>query len=156
MDTKKLSEIVISLILVVAGVILLIAAFQIEAGTTMGQGGDFMPKVCAFTWLTVSVLLLLSNFQMEDDGVRAITMKLKNWAATLVLLFLYILLLDKLGFVVSSVLYMFIQMCLFVPAEFRSKKNYILFAVISLVLPVAVNLLFVNAFSLILPTGVLF
>ena len=93
---------------------------------------------------------------MEDDGVRAITMKLKNWAATLVLLFLYILLLDKLGFVVSSVLYMFIQMCLFVPAEFRSKKNYILFAVISLVLPVAVNLLFVNAFSLILPTGVLF
>ena len=122
----------------------------------MGQGGDFMPKVCAFAWLTVSVLLLLSNFQMEDDGVRAITMKLKNWAATLVLLFLYILLLDKLGFVVSSVLYMFIQMCLFVPAEFRSKKNYILFAVISLVLPVAVNLLFVNAFSLILPTGVLF
>lgn len=156
MGTKKLSELVLSVVLVVAGVILLVGANQIETGTSMGQGGDFMPKVCAYAWLIVSVLLLYTNTNMKDDHVKGIKMHLKNWTATLVLLFVYVFLLDKLGFTLCSILYMFIQMCLFVPEELRSKKNYILFAVISIILPIAVNALFANAFSLILPTGVLF
>lgn len=156
MGTKKLSELVLSVVLVVAGVILLVGANQIETGTSMGQGGDFMPKVCAYAWLIVSVLLLYTNTNMKDDHVKGITMHLKEWTATLVLLFVYVFLLDKLGFTLCSILYMFIQMCLFVPEELRTKKNYILFAVISIVMPIAVNALFANAFSLILPTGVLF
>jgi putative tricarboxylic transport membrane protein len=156
MGTKKCSEIVVSVVLIITGVVLLISSFQIEAGTTMGQGGDFMPKLCGVLWLIVSVMLLLSNLRVKDDGIKGITMNLKNWGTTLALLFVYILLLDKIGFTVSSILYMFIQMCLFVPDELRSKQRYVLFAVISVILPIAVNLLFANAFSLILPTGKLF
>lgn len=56
------------------------------------------------------------------------------------------MLLDILGFVISSALYMFIQMCIFLPKELKSKRNYILFLVLAVVSPVLINILFVEVF----------
>ena len=72
------------------------------------------------------------------------------------LLFAYIYLLNILGFTVSSMLYLIIQMLLFVPSKLRTTKNIVIFLVLAVVVPLAVNALFVNAFSLLLPEGVIF
>lgn len=69
---------------------------------------------------------------------------------------LYVVLIPLLGFTLSSILYMFAQMMLFVPAVYRTKRNIILFAALSIVVPVAVYYLFVNVFYLLLPAGRLF
>ena len=61
-----------------------------------------------------------------------------------------------LGFMLSSILYMFAQMLLFVPAVYRTKRNVILFAGLSVAVPIAVYYLFVNVFYLLLPAGKLF
>ena len=47
-------------------------------------------------------------------------------------------------------------MILFVPSEYRNAKNILIFAVLAVVIPVAVNALFVNAFALLLPEGIIF
>lgn len=155
MSTKKISEVVLSMILLIAGIALWFASQKIEVGAAMGQGGDFMPKLCSTVWVLISALLLISNITMKDEGEKTEGINLKGFFATLILLFVYVFMLKPVGFVISSIVYMLIQMLLFVPAVYRTKKNYILFVVLSVIVPVAVNALFVNVFSLILPTGIL-
>lgn len=155
MSTKKISEVVLSMILLIAGIALWFASQKIEVGAAMGQGGDFMPKLCSTVWVLISALLLIFNITMKDEGEKTEGINLKGFFATLILLFVYVFMLKPVGFVISSIVYMLIQMLLFVPAVYRTKKNYILFVVLSVIVPVAVNALFVNVFSLILPTGIL-
>ncbi len=153
MSGKKLSEIVLSIVLLISGAALWLAAQKIEVGAAMGQGGDFMPKLCSTVWLIFSVLLLFQSISIREEGEES-QISLKGFFSTLILLFAYVLLLDIIGFVLTSIVYMFVQMLLFVPEEYRNRKSLVLFAVISVITPVAVNALFVNVFALILPTGI--
>lgn len=154
MNSKKLADTVINIFLVIVGVVFFIASQKIEVGAAMGQGGDFMPKVCSTVWLIISILLLVFNIK-ADIPPRAEGIRLKTFLATLGLLLVYVIALKPIGFVICSMVYMFLQMLLFVPEDKRTKKNLIIFAVISVVAPIAINALFVNVFSLILPAGIL-
>lgn len=46
MGTRKLSEYIIDIVLFLTGVGLMISANGIDPGSSIGIGGDFMPKVC--------------------------------------------------------------------------------------------------------------
>lgn len=144
-----------NMVLVLAGAALWLSAKNIAVGAAMGQGGDFMPKLCSSIWLLVSGLLLVFSLRAPDEKEKANTAGMRGFLITAALLFAYILLLKPVGFVITSAVYMFTQMMLFVPKEYRSKKNYIIFAVIAIALPIGVNALFANVFSLILPAGIL-
>lgn len=155
MGTKRVSEILVNMVLLIAGVGLWVSAQGIKVGAAMGQGGDFMPKLCSTIWVLLSALLLASSFLDKRKEETKSEGSVKGFLATLVLLFFYILLLKPVGFVITSMVYMFVQMLLFVPKDQMEKKRIILFAVISVILPILVNLLFVHVFSLILPAGIL-
>lgn len=154
MNGKKLADTVINIMLVITGVIFFIASQKIQVGAAMGQGGDFMPKVCSSVWLIISILLLVFNVKAEIPP-RENPVRIKVFIITLVMLVVYVAALKPIGFVICSIVYLFLQMLLFVPKEKKTKKTLAVFAVISLVVPVAVNALFVNVFSLILPAGIL-
>jgi hypothetical protein len=155
MGTRKITELTIDIILLLSGIGLFMSSLTIEPGSTIGQGGDFVPKLCTGLWIFVSICLIITEMMARDDHEKGISANIKGFFATLVLLVVYVFALDKLGFVLSSAIYMFIQMCIFVPSELRSKKNYILFVILSIVVPLAVNELFVEVFSLILPEGII-
>lgn len=155
MKTGKISVVIFNMVLFLAGIVLLISAQSIEVGAAMGQGGDFLPKLCSLFWVIISGLMLASSAFKNTAQSEEKKGNIKGFLLTLVLLFLYVLLLKPIGFVITSSLYMFLQMLLFVPRELINKKKLILFAVISILLPVLVNLLFANLFSLILPAGIL-
>lgn len=155
MCTKKVSEAILYTVLFIAGIALWISAQGIEAGAAMGQGGDFMPKLCAVIWVILSGLLLVTGIFGKGAEEKAAGGNTRAFFMTLALLFFYVLLLKPVGFVITSSLYMFAQMVLFVPKELINKKRLVLFAAISIILPILVNLLFVNVFSLILPAGIL-
>lgn len=155
MSGKKLSETLVNLVLVISGAALWLSAQTIEVGAAMGQGGDFMPKLCSSIWFVIALLLFVFGLRTRNAEKGEAPVSIIGFLATLVLLFLYVLLLKPIGFVITSIVYMFAQMLLFVPSELRRKKNYIIFAIVSVVLPIVVNMLFVNVFSLILPTGIL-
>lgn len=156
MSGKNLSETIINIVLIIVGAVLWIMAQKIEVGAAMGHGGDFMPKICATAWLIISILMLLFRMRKSPaaDGENE-SISVRGFLLTLALLLVYVFLLEPVGFVIMSVIYMFIQMLLFVPKEKMTKKTVIVFAAVSVILPIAVDLLFVNVFSLVLPTGFL-
>lgn len=152
--TKNLSSNLFNLILVLSGVGLFMSAQTIQTGSAMAQGGDFMPKLLTTIWMILSILIFLTGIREPKKEGEAVNIKI--FLATLILLFAYIFLLKPVGFVIASILYTFIQMLLFVPAEKKTKKSCIIFAVVAVVIPIVVNLVFANVFSLILPEGTIF
>lgn len=155
---KNIANNIINLALFIVGVALFIAAQGIRTGAAMGQGGDFMPKLCSTVWLGLSGIMLVLGFcGGKKTSVKACQTKtnIKGLLMTLALLFVYILLLNSVGFMIMSVIYLFLQILLFTPKEQRTKKTYIIIAVLSLVIPITVDILFANVFSLIMPAGLL-
>ncbi|MGL5434797.1 MAG: tripartite tricarboxylate transporter TctB family protein [Lachnospiraceae bacterium] len=152
----KLEELIICLALVVFGVALVVSAQSIQTGVTMGQGGDFMPKLCSKLWLLISALLLITTMiKPEERFLIKEAVQLRGFLATMTILLVYGLALKPVGFVISSIVYMLVQMIIFVPDDKRSTKMYLIFAVISVIMPILVNMLFVDVFSLVLPAGIL-
>lgn len=143
-----------NIVLLLVGIALFCSAQTIEAGAVLGQGADFMPKLMSIAWIVLSALNLLRGFR-EPEGEKE-NGSVRRFLVTLALLFVYIYFLNLIGFTLASILYVFAQTLLFVPKEKKNVKNCILFAVVSVVIPIAINLLFENVFSLILPEGMLF
>ena len=64
----------------------------------------------------------------------------------------YVVVLSSVGFMISSVVYLIVQMTVLAPKE---KRNYLLFAVISVAVSVVVYYLFRNGLNVLLPAGLL-
>lgn len=75
----------------------------------------------------------------------------KTVAITAVLIFLYVALLDHLGFLVMSALYLFAQITALTPVYV--KKNYLLYAVIAVIASAGVYYIFLWSFDIMLPHG---
>ncbi len=156
MGTKKLTELIVDAFLLLVGVVLFISARGIDTDTALGQSSDFVPKLCTGLWIVFSVCLLVKELRTHDDGVKKLGINLSVFLLTIILLLAYVYSLNILGFTVASMLYLIIQMLLFVPAELRTARNIIIFVILAVAVPLIVNALFVNAFSLLLPEGVIF
>ena len=65
----------------------------------------------------------------------------------------YAVLLKPIGFLISSILYLFLQIN--VMTDKPTAKQRIFFAVLSIIVSVLINYIFVNWFSMALPDGIL-
>jgi len=64
----------------------------------------------------------------------------------------YMLALEPVGFIISSTVYLFVQMMLL---SDKTNRKPVLFAIIAVLLPAAVDALFVYAIKMPLPVGIL-
>lgn len=74
---------------------------------------------------------------------------------TFVLLIGYVGLLELVGFVIMSSIFIFLMTMWLLPKDQRNKKQLILTAIIAVVFASCVYLLFVKGFALTLPAGIL-
>ncbi|WP_213950584.1 tripartite tricarboxylate transporter TctB family protein [Tepidanaerobacter syntrophicus] len=73
---------------------------------------------------------------------------------TVALIMMYILLYERIGFIVMTFIYLMLQMSVLTPPYV--KKNYALYAVIAACTSLGVYYLFYYAFSILLPKGILY
>ena len=121
----------------------------------MAQGGDFMPKLLGIIWIGLSFLILVSDLKDSVHSKKVTAgINLKQFISTLALIFFYILIIEYLGFTISSIFYLFIQILIINPKKIQSRKVYIGYGLIALITPIAISLIFANLFYLILPRGI--
>lgn len=71
---------------------------------------------------------------------------------TLLLLLLYVIAIGNLGFVITSMIYLFLQVLILSP---EGKLNYIAATIIAVVCPIVIYLLFVYLLNVPLPRGIM-
>lgn len=116
-------------------------------------GSAFVPRLVAIALMCLAglliVLSILKNKRSVDTQYEG---DVRGGILTMAILGAYVLLFNRLGFILATFLYLFLQITILSDSR---NRNLRLFAVIAAVVSITVYSLFVKAFGLILPPGVL-
>ena len=127
--------------------------FEILSRNDIGSGG--VPKIICILIIALSalkILLTLSNNTTRDNSIVRTNINYLKGTAIIGVLMLYCLTIKKIGFPIANVLMLFCEMCLMAP---REKRNYKLFAILSVTLTGIIFTVFYYGLNLMLPTGIL-
>ena len=160
---------------IIAGVVLLlvcIAYFAMTSGIKVFAGvgappisARDMPRIWSVVLGVLAIALLVRGIvsdrrEKTEKGEKSGTIEdwIKDNYAVLgsfVALFLYALLMKKVGFLICTAAYLPIQIQLLADKEKRGKRNYIMTAVISVMFTVLSYVVFFKLLNVPLPRGIL-
>jgi hypothetical protein len=140
-----------NLLVLLIGIVLFFSARAIEIGRILGRGSELVPILMTSLWVILAVIIVISDLRKPEELSAKI--KMRPLLITLAILFGYVLLLRPIGFVLTSMVYCFIQIIVFAPEDKLTKKDYIIFGVVSVVSPIIINNIFAKLFSIFLPQG---
>lgn len=148
--------------LLILGVVMFISAQTIPTGAEMGASSAFMPKVVSVMLIICGTLVAIQGRPRkesvpsgESEAEGGEKSNYKALIFSLIALVIYIALMSSVGFIITTVVYLFVQILIFAPKEKRTKRDLIVFGIVSVVFTVAVYLIFVYGFALMLPSGIL-
>ena len=148
MFVKKYGDICVSIFFLVVGIALIIGARAFPKSAVVEIGPDFMPTVIGVIIVLLSAILLAQSIK----GLKAAVAKAeaegpddsdyKRVLSSLILSLVYVFVLQPVGFIISTFVYLFGQ--IFV----------ILYLIIDVVFVLVVFFLFRYGFKIVLPAGI--
>ncbi len=140
------SDIYISVVMLVISISLTIMTFD------MPEGPEKFPRIILFFLTIFSIYILATGIKKSLKNIDSDRkfINIKHPIISFILIFLYIFLIDKLGFFSSTSVFMIAFML------YYNIRNYITVALCLLGLNLFVYVLFVYQLNIQLPTGILF
>ena len=157
---RKYGDIVVGIFYAALGAAVIYLAKQLPKSRVMKIGPDFMPTVIGVLILILALMLLFSslkNFRRnaaKAEAMPADTSDYKRVLASLVLVVIYVNILAPVGFILSTLGYLFLQIIVLAPNDRRSAKNIMLYAIIDVVFVLIVFFPFRYGFKIVLPAGI--
>jgi putative tricarboxylic transport membrane protein len=166
---KKNKNLVAGGFLFAMGLIYFLLSFTIQL-TNIDKlvGSRLFPQIIGVLIMFFSAWMMVDNLlknkkgekvtQINEDGEVVTDDKpkplYKNTVLVLVSLAAYIILMGKIGFLVSTLIYLISQMALL--EKEKENRNYLKYFIVSLGASVAIYFLFTTVFNMVLPRGILF
>lgn len=158
MVDKRKENFAIFAILTILDVIVFLNIRQIPSGGKLGVGADFMPKiVCILLALCAAGFLIQALRSPKAEKAQKKSGEIQKssmirFAAAMGLLLIYALLLQPVGFIIMTIVYIFFQSLLMVPEEKRSYKTS---AILAVTAAIVIYFVFSRGLSMQLPEGIL-
>lgn len=152
--SQKKKDILVSVIFIALGVFMYIQSMNFKPLMKNDVGSGFFPKIVAIVIMTIATANLLLTFKNKDDDTKK--SKAKNsdlfggWISV-ALIGLYVLVYNSVGFLISTAVYLFLQILVLCPKE---KRNIPLFGTISVLTSVFIYTMFVYVINMPLPKGI--
>ena len=157
---KKYGDIVVSVFFMALSAVMIYAATLLPKSKVMEIGPDFMPTVVGIATLILSTILLIISLKnlktriAEVDANPPADVDYKRMLLSLILILVYVFALKPVGFILTTLVYLPIQMYVLADKEHRSKKDIITLLIIDVVFTIAVFFLFRYGFKIVLPQGI--
>lgn len=162
---KKYNDLIVGVFFLVLSVGYYIMATFLPASKVSELGPDFIPKIIAMLTLVISIALIFTSYKemkkqdttegdTSEEGDRE-EIEYRPVIYTFLLLLLYTQLLRSIGFLITTVVYLFLQFNVLAPLDQRGRKHQTLYGIISLITTVVVYYLFRNGLQVMLPSGIL-
>ncbi|MDQ0152198.1 putative tricarboxylic transport membrane protein [Moryella indoligenes] len=152
--TNRRRNLTTSIIFLLFGAFMLVQALGVKHKIESDVGSGYVPAFIAICLIIVSVAKLILTVTGKSPADEVKEKKDSDWlggVVTIAMMALYMFCFEPIGFVLSSAVYLFAQITWFSNSENRKP---ILFAIISIMLPIAIDALFVYAIKMPLPKGV--
>ncbi len=159
---KKCRDLILGILLLGLGIAYTVMADQIKRGNKLVQRnvGDFahariIPTLLGILLIVLAVILIVQGILhlRKDDNEPAKKMSkvhMISVALTFAAMALYIIILPRLGFILSTMLYLFGQITILAP---KDKRNYLLFAIVAVVFTIIAFIAFRIGLTQMLPRG---
>lgn len=121
-------------------------------GSTIAFDPAFFPKVIAISMIIFSVILAFKEPTINEEIAPGFSNKKRSFLQIL-LIVLYPILMIKIGFFVSTILFLFVSMIYIGKMQ---KNNYIKAIILAFVITSFIYILIEKIFIVILPHGLLF
>ena len=157
---RKYGDVIVGIFYTALGVAVIYLAKQLPKSRVMKIGPDFMPMVIGVLIVFLALMLLISavkNFKAnaaKAEAMPADTSDYKRVLASLVLVVIYVNILAPVGFILSTLGYLFLQIVVLAPNDRRSSKNILTYAIIDIIFVFVVFFLFRYGFKIVLPAGI--
>ena len=153
--TNKQRNLLTSVLFLIFGVFMFIQSQGVKHKIASDVGSGYVPAFIAGCHIVVSVsklIITLTRKDPADNVVKKSDSSTKGGIVTILIMLAYMLAFEPVGFIVSSILFLFALMNWFANNE---NRNIPLFGVISVVFPVAVSALFTFVIKMPLPKGII-
>lgn len=150
--TDRKRDISCAVLFLVFGVFMFFQALPIEPIMGKDLGSGFVPKIIAGAIIVIALVkLALVLFSKEKETKLKNDDDMMGGLLTVAALLAYMSIFKSVGFILSTALYLFVQITIL---SDEKNRNLPLFGVISVVAPLAIYALFVYAIKMPLPTGI--
>ena len=150
--SEKTKGIITSILFLAFSIVMIVFARQYKPMMQNDLGSGFFPMVVGIAMAALSVLRLVLAFREKKGEVKKSGDDLMGGLATIILIGGYCIAFNPIGFIISTIIYLFFQILILTPKE---KRSWPITIAISLVAPVAFYVLFVYAINTPLPKGLL-
>ena len=153
--TNKQRDISCSVIFLLFGAGMMYLSFGVKRMIQSDVGSGFVPRfvaACIIIAALAKLVLTLMNKSTSANKKESKESDLVGGLGTVGLMAAYVFCFESVGFLLSSMVYLFAQILLMSTKENRKP---ILFAAIAILLPLAVDILFVFIIKMPLPKGIL-
>ncbi len=153
--TGKIRNIVTSLVFILFGAFMVYVAQGVKTVMKNDVGSGYVPKFIGILFIVVALAKLIISLLSKDPGNKE---KDAGWGdrfggiGTIFLMVLYMIALEPVGFLVSTTIYLFLQILLL---SDKTNRKPVMFGIISLVSSVSVYLLFNYVIQVPMPNGIL-
>lgn len=161
MPFKKCKDLILGVVMLLFSGFYLIFALQIKTRpklTPSYASAQIMPILLGSLLAILSVICIIQAIRKmktvsnEEKSQKTNKGDLMAVALTFAVIIGYTLLMQALGFCLSTVIYLFLQMVILAP---RDKRNYLLFAIVAVVFTAIVFVAFRMGLQQLLPRGVI-
>lgn len=160
MFIKKYGDIIVGVFFMLLSAAMLVMAKMLPKSTVMDIGPDFMPMcigVMTFVLAAALVFLNIKNMkiyvaQAEAEGPEKADYK--RVLTSFIIILVYVFVLKSVGFIISTLAYLPVQMFILAPEERRGKKDVIQLLITDVLFTFVVFFLFRYGFKIVLPAGI--
>lgn len=152
---KKYGDLICGAVCAVVAVAVFVMSVQIGMKESAAIGADFLPKIVAVILLVFSLVLMRSGWKTcrtYQEETPEFPPNGKGVLIMLAALVLYAAALKPVGFILTSLVFVFLAIVLMSRKE---ETNYVKFAIISVVAVLAIYLIFTRFFGIRLPRGII-
>ena len=157
MSNKSLNweskDTVLGIIMLLCGAAYGILVLQIPGTRSQLFDSRFVPSLISILIIVVGVLQIGRGLKTPKGEAEKKEFDKKTVICTFALIALYILLYSSVGFIITTFLFLFLEMNVLTPGYV--KKNQLVYLAISLLFSVGIYYLFYFGFSIFLPGGLL-
>ncbi|MDO5416310.1 MAG: tripartite tricarboxylate transporter TctB family protein [Lachnospiraceae bacterium] len=160
MFLKKYGDIMVGLFFMAISAIMMGMAMALPKSKVMDIGPDFMPMVIgSVTFVLAAVLTFLNvkNYRLHAAELKNVTIEscdYKRVLSSMILVLIYVFTMKPIGFLISTLVYLPLQMLVLAPDGQRDKKHVIQLIVINVLFTLIVFFLFRYGFKIVLPAGI--
>lgn len=158
MKIEKNGNFILGIAFLLFGIIYFIAASFVPESAVMDLGPDILPKVIAIITIILGGVQVVNGYRQmkayQPSDESGENKKLEYWrvGATIVSFIIYVNLIEVVGFLIMTFIYLIMQMNIL---SVQEERKQVRFVIISLVTAVFVYFLFRNVFNVMIPAGIL-